>query len=29
MKANLPENEPKRLAMWAENGLYEQIRQAR
>src|ERR1700747_1794232 len=29
MKANLPENEPKRLAAWTENGLYEQIRQAR
>jgi len=29
MKANLPENEPKRLATWTENGLYEQIRQAR
>jgi isoleucyl-tRNA synthetase len=29
MKANLPENEPKRLAVWRENGLYEQIRQAR
>jgi isoleucyl-tRNA synthetase len=29
MKANLPENEPKRLAAWAESSLYEQIRQAR
>jgi isoleucyl-tRNA synthetase len=29
MKANLPENEPKRLTIWQENGLYEQIRQAR
>src|SRR6201982_3095758 len=29
MKANLPENEPKRLAIWQEKGLYEQIRQAR
>src|ERR1700743_2588494 len=29
MKANLPENEPKRLAAWTENGLYEQIREAR
>jgi isoleucyl-tRNA synthetase len=29
MKANLPENEPKRLAVWQENGLYEQIREAR
>ena len=29
MKANLPENEPKRLAMWSESALYEQIRQAR
>ena len=29
MKANLPENEPKRLAAWAESGLYEQVRQAR
>jgi isoleucyl-tRNA synthetase len=29
MKANLPENEPKRLAIWQENGLYEQIRQVR
>src|ERR1700749_3873378 len=29
MKANLPENEPKRLAVWQENALYEQIREAR
>jgi isoleucyl-tRNA synthetase len=29
MKANLPENEPKRLAIWQEQGLYEQIRRAR
>lgn len=29
MKANLPENEPKRLEAWAKAGLYEQIRQAR
>ena len=29
MKANLPENEPKRLAFWQEHGLYEQIRRAR
>jgi isoleucyl-tRNA synthetase len=29
MKANLPENEPKRLAAWTENGLYERIREAR
>ena len=29
MKANLPENEPKRLATWTQNGLYEQIREAR
>ena len=29
MKANLPENEPKRLAIWQEHGLYEQIRRAR
>ena len=29
MKANLPQNEPKRLATWAESGLYEQIREAR
>jgi isoleucyl-tRNA synthetase len=29
MKANLPENEPKRLAAWTQNGLYEQIREAR
>ncbi len=29
MKANLPENEPKRLAGWAEMDLYQQIRAAR
>jgi isoleucyl-tRNA synthetase len=29
MKANLPENEPKRLAKWAEDNLYGQIRAAR
>ena len=29
MKANLPQNEPKMLARWAEMGLYERIRQAR
>src|ERR1700736_1793380 len=29
MKANLPENEPKRLATWAEMRLYQQIRAAR
>jgi isoleucyl-tRNA synthetase len=29
MKANLPENEPKRLATWTQMGLYEQIREAR
>src|SRR5690348_12147750 len=29
MKANLPENEPKRLEKWQKSGLYEQIRQAR
>jgi isoleucyl-tRNA synthetase len=29
MKANLPENEPKRLATWQEHGLYEQIRRVR
>src|SRR6201996_3910060 len=29
MKANLPENEPKRLAIWQEKSLYQQIRQAR
>ncbi len=29
MKANLPENEPKRLAAWTEMGLYERIREAR
>jgi isoleucyl-tRNA synthetase len=29
MKANLPQNEPARLAAWDEAGLYEQIRNAR
>jgi isoleucyl-tRNA synthetase len=29
MKANLPQNEPARLAAWEEAGLYEQIREAR
>ncbi len=29
MKANLPQNEPTRLKVWAETNLYEQIRQAR
>jgi isoleucyl-tRNA synthetase len=29
MKANLPQNEPARLAAWKESGLYEQIRAAR
>jgi isoleucyl-tRNA synthetase len=29
MKANLPQNEPARLARWDEAGLYEQIRKAR
>jgi isoleucyl-tRNA synthetase len=29
MKANLPQNEPARLAGWEEAGLYEQIRKAR
>jgi isoleucyl-tRNA synthetase len=29
MKANLPENEPKRLSKWAADGLYRQIRAAR
>jgi isoleucyl-tRNA synthetase len=29
MKANLPENEPKRLENWEKTGLYEQIRRAR
>ena len=29
MKANLPQNEPARLAQWEEAGLYEQIRKAR
>lgn len=29
MKANLPQNEPKLLARWEENKIYEQIREAR
>ncbi len=29
MKANLPQTEPKMLARWGEEGLYEQIRAAR
>ena len=29
MKANLPQNEPKILARWEQEGLYERIRQAR
>lgn len=29
MKANLPQNEPKRLAAWESSHLYQQIRQAR
>ncbi len=29
MKANLPQSEPKRLAAWEQEGLYEQIRSAR
>ncbi len=29
MKANLPQNEPARLAKWESSGLYEQIRAAR
>jgi len=29
MKANLPENEPKMLARWEANGIYERIREAR
>ena len=29
MKANLPQNEPNRLAQWAKNDLYRQIRAAR
>src|SRR5437867_10592352 len=29
MKANLPENEPKRIAWWAARGLYREIREAR
>jgi len=28
MKANLPQNEPLRLAQWAEMGLYEELRRA-
>ena len=29
MKANLPQNEPPRLARWAEMRLYDEIRKAR
>src|SRR5438270_12079595 len=29
MKANLPLNEPKMLARWEEQGIYQRIRQAR
>jgi isoleucyl-tRNA synthetase len=29
MKANLPQNEPKMLARWAELGIYDRIREAR
>ena len=29
MKANLPQNEPRRLAVWQETNLYEQIRKVR
>jgi isoleucyl-tRNA synthetase len=29
MKANLPQNEPKMLARWAEAGVYQRIREAR
>src|SRR6266446_9976127 len=29
MKANLPQNEPKRLEQWESMGLYERIREAR
>ena len=29
MKANLPQNEPARLAAWQRDGLYAQIREAR
>jgi len=29
MRGNLPQNEPKRLAKWDEEGLYEQLRRAR
>ena len=28
MKANLPQNEPLRLARWASMGLYEELRKA-
>ena len=29
MKANLPQSEPRRLAAWQQEGLYEQIRAVR
>src|SRR3954468_13494532 len=29
MKANLPQNEPKRLNFWQEIGIYERVREAR
>jgi isoleucyl-tRNA synthetase len=29
MKANLPQNEPKILALWEETGIYERIQKAR
>jgi len=29
MKANLPQNEPKRLEFWRKIGIYERIREAR
>jgi len=29
MRGNLPANEPKRLALWEEQGLYQQLREAR
>ena len=29
MKANLPQNEPKRLEFWAQMGIYQRIREAR
>src|SRR5580692_7596862 len=29
MKANLPQNEPKRVALWEQEDLYQQIRAAR